>query len=172
MPGAIDVSPETLEYLSGVVLGAAGAFVDRTAGMVTKGVDPAQDLEANDIIFARKVLGQKAGWIDKSAYYDRQATVDLHLDRTKDYLKVEMVDEARSYAMRHKEILSLEPVSKAATKEMRSIRKEKKAIISAHDRGKIDDAQFREGMDMVSKAEDRVVLQFNTAWNKAMKGER
>ena len=172
VPGAIDVSPETLEYLSGVVLGAAGAFVDRTAGMVTKGADPAQDLEVNDIIFARKMLGQKAGWIDKSAYYDRQATVDLHLDRTKDYLKAEMVDEARSYAMRHKEILSLEPVSKAATKEMRSIRKEKKAIISAHDRGKIDDAQFREGMDMVSNAEDRVVLQFNTAWNRAMKGER
>jgi hypothetical protein len=71
--GKIDVSPEVLEYLFGQATGSAGAFFDRTAGLVGKLAkvadgDPNVDLSINDVPLARKVIGQKPVWYDKAAF--------------------------------------------------------------------------------------------------------
>jgi hypothetical protein len=166
--GAIEVSPETLEYLAGVVVGAAGSTIDRLAGLAGKTMDPTTDVEMNDVIFARKLVGQKPGWYDKSVYYDRQGTVDLHIDRTKDYLAAENVDAARAYAQKHRAIISLEGISKVASRDMRDLRKAKRAIEHEYELERITKEQRNEQYDRISEMEGRVILAFNTAWNEAM----
>src|SRR3546814_539618 len=74
-PGAIDISPETLEHLSGVELGAAGSFFDRNVGLATK-LATGEEVEANDFPLVRKIYGEKPGWFDKSAYFDRVGQVE------------------------------------------------------------------------------------------------
>lgn len=171
-PGAIDVSPETLEYLSGVVLGAAGSFADRMAALPGKLLDPDTEVSANDFPFYRKVLGNKAAWLDKSAYYDRINTVELHVDRTKDYLDAGMADQARTYADGHEAILLLEPAMKASQKEMKAIRKARKANEAALDAGQVDAAAYRAEKDAIAEAERIVITDFNRQWvETVLKGE-
>lgn len=166
--GAVEVSPEVLEHMAGVVIGAAGATVDRMAGLVGKAADPSQVVEVNDVIFARKLVGQKAGWYDKTVYYDRQATLALHLDNTKDYLKAENVEGARAYAQQHAAILGLRSISKQASKEMTGLRRSKRAVEHAYELGKINDAQRRAALDEAKASEDNVIRAFNSAWNQAI----
>jgi hypothetical protein len=66
VPGAIDVSPETLEYLFGYATGAAGSFVDRAWGLAEK-ITAGDEIEANDLPMVRKLVGDKPGWYDKAA---------------------------------------------------------------------------------------------------------
>lgn len=166
--GAVEVSPETLEYLSGTATGAAGATIDRVIGAIGKGLDPSQDVEINDIMFLRKVVGQKPGWYDKSAYYDRQATFDLHFGNTEDYLDAENIEGARAYVQQHAEIIRLEPVAKQAARDMRQIRKDRRAVEHDYELGRIDETQRRQALDLISEAERLVVQAFNTAWNASM----
>ena len=162
--GAVSVSPETLEYLAGTVVGAAGAFVDRTAAVPGKLADPDFDFSTSDVPFARKVVGDPPRWFDKGAYYDRVGAIDKALDHTKDYLDKEMPEEALVYVEKHAAVLSLEPVMKASQREMRAIRKARKANEGQKELGKIDDSTYLAEKRIIDQAEEQVITQFNTAW--------
>ncbi len=170
VPGAIDVSPETLEYLSGTVLGAAGAFADRLASIPSKLVEG--DLEVNDVPFARKVMGKKSAWQDKGVFWDRLGAVEQAIKDTKDYIDIEDVDSARAYAMNNLAVLSLEADAKQARKDMKDIRKAKRELETAKERGKIDAATYREGKRQVEDLESQVVQAFNTRWNESLSAPR
>lgn len=168
MPGAIDVSPETLEYLAGTVVGAAGGFLDRIATLAGKGFDESEEVTANDIPLARKVIGSKPSWVDKASYYDRVNRVEQEMSYVEDYLDAGKADEARSYVESNRNILTLEGAAKQAKKDMREVRKARREIVAAKERGQIDDATYRQKKEVVDRADKLVVTEFNAAWNQAM----
>ncbi|MFN3457710.1 MAG: LPD38 domain-containing protein [Novosphingobium sp.] len=168
MPGAIDVSPETLEYLAGTVVGSAGGFLDRIATLVGKGFDESEEVSANDIPLARKVVGGKPSWVDKASYYDRVNRVEQEIGYVEDYLDAGKTEEAQAYAEKNRKILTLESAVKQAKKDMREVRKARREIEAAKERGQINDATYRQQKEVVDRAEKLVVTEFNTAWNQAM----
>lgn len=171
-PGAIDVSPETLEYLSGTVIGSAGAFLDRSLGLIGKSMDESEDITADDIPVARKVVGGKPSWVDKSAFYDRLHAVETAMDRTEKYLEAGNQEAAYEYAMDNKAALMLEGAAKQARKDMREVRKARNELEMAKDRDQIDDATYRDKKAIVRRAEELVTTDFNAQWVAVMKARR
>lgn len=169
-PGAIDVSPETLEYLSGTAIGSAGAFANRMFSIPFKAVDPDVDLTANDIPLARKVVGQKPSWYDKSAFYDRLGQVEQQIAYAKGYLDEGDRAKAREYVLGNRDIFTLEADAKAARRDMRKVRKAKREVTGAHERGQLSDSQFQTGNERISAAEKVVIQRFNKRWNEVMTG--
>jgi len=167
-PGAIDVSPETLEYMSGVVFGAAGGFVDRIASLGGKALDADAEITANDLPMTRKVLGQKPGWYDKGAYYERIRRVEQAVDYAKGYLEGDDMDGFEAYVDRHEKVLSIEPAMKEAEREMRKIRKARRTVEADYRLGRISEDQWREDMTTVRDAETEMISAFNRHWNEAM----
>ena len=168
LPGAIDVSPETLEHLSGVVLGAAGNFIDRNVGLVGKMLSDSDEVTSNDLPMVRKIYGEKPSWYDKSAFYDRLSVIEQNIDYAKGYMEREEWDRFDTFVDKKAELLSLESDMKAARKEMRGIRKMKRENDFAYEMEKIDDETYRGERDVLSDAEDIVIKQFNTRWNEVM----
>lgn len=173
--GAIDVSPETLEYLSGVAFGAAGAFVDRVVSLPMKAAQG--DLDSNDIPFARKVSGSKAQWVDKGLYYERTAEVEQAVDRGKKYRDAGDADEFNGYIERNRAIITMdgstttEGSRKWADKIMRQVRKDRRLNDKLLERGDIDAAAHQQNLDHLREVEDDTVLKFNTAWNTVVNNE-
>ncbi|WP_116970787.1 LPD38 domain-containing protein [Blastomonas sp. UPD001] len=166
VPGEIDVSPETLEYMQGFVLGAAGGFADRLIGLGGKLVstDPETEISANDFAFYRKVVGDVPPWQAKSSFYERLKEVELGLDRAKKYAEAERWEQFDAYVEQNADVLSLEAAAKAARKELRGIRKAKGTVQQAYDLGKIDEATYNSERAVYKQAEDLVISQFNTLW--------
>lgn len=164
--GEIDISPETLEYMQGFVLGAAGGFADRLIGLGGKLVstDPETEISANDFAFYRKVVGDVPPWQAKSAFYDRLKEVEIHLDRAKKYAEAERWDAFDAYIAKNADTLSMEAATKAARKEIRVIRKAKGLNQQAYDLGKIDEAAYNSERAVYKQAEDMVIQQYNTLW--------
>jgi N12 class adenine-specific DNA methylase len=168
VPGAIDVSPETLEYLSGVAMGAAGAFIDRVIGLGGKAVDPSADITANDLPFARKLYGTKSAWYDKTAFYDRLGQVDMQVQRAEGYIDADKPVEANAYVDRNLAVLQMEGDAKRARKDMRAIRKARRANDGALEKGLIEKEAHESEDRVLDDAESIVVQNFNAAWNASM----
>jgi len=169
--GAVDVSPETLEYLFGMVTGGAGAFVDRTLAAPLKLADgdPETVLGVNDIPLARKVIGKKPAWYDKSAFYARLEEVEGVVDNAKSYAQRSGVAAARAYIAEEKPTVGLIGAAKAARKTMSEVRKARNGLELARDQKKIDAATYAERMAKVTDAEKRTITAFNSVYIKAIK---
>lgn len=168
VPGSVSVSPETLEYLFGYAVGGAGRFVERMGSLPVRIADPDHETSVNDFPFARKLVSQTSPWLDKGLYYDRIGQIDQTVDYTKDYLEREQFEQAAGFAERNAQILGLEPVMKAAQKEMRKIRKARRANDGAYELGKIDEAAYRAEKQVIDQAETMVITGFNTQWNRSV----
>lgn len=165
-PGSIDVSPETLEHLAGVVVGAAGATLDRIISIPGKAATG--DLSTNDIPLARKVTGSTPPWHDKAQFYDRLGEVEQQVHYAKGYIEAGRIDEARALAEDRRAVLTMEPAAKAARKDMRQIRKERRANDAALELGQINAATHKANAQKLDDAEDAVILNFNRTWNATL----
>lgn len=163
-PGAIDVSPETLEYMQGVVLGAAGSFLDRNFALTEKLLDPDIDTEANDWPMVRKLVGDKPGWYDKSAFYTRLDEVEQQIAYAKEYEEKGRAEALEQLITSKADVLSLEPTVKAARKDVRAIRKDRAELQLARELGTISDQTYRETTALLDDAERTVIVEFNKAY--------
>lgn len=69
-PGAIDVSPETLDHLSSFVVGSAGAFWGKTADIFAKSMRGDFDsIERRNVPFLRNITSPVGEWVDRDRYY-------------------------------------------------------------------------------------------------------
>jgi hypothetical protein len=171
--GNIDVSPETLEYMSGVVLGAAGTFLDRNISLVEKASgmiagDPDAEIERNDIPLVRKLVGSKPGWYDKAAFYARLNHVEQEVSNAKKYIEREDVDGLRGFVTKERDVLTAEAGAKEARKAMKAVRKDRSTLELAHDLGKIDDDRYRDGIRVVKEREGVIITAFNRYYLKTV----
>jgi N12 class adenine-specific DNA methylase len=170
IPGAVDVSPETLEYLFGVVTGAAGAQVSRAVGGAAKMVDGDADtaLGLGDLPVVRKIAGKKPEWYDKAAFYARVGEVEQKIDNTKKYAQSGDKDAVKAYVAKELPSLGLMDISRAAKKAMSDIRQAKGALDQAKEKKTIDAATYTERKKKLTDSEKTVILAFNKAYLKAI----
>jgi hypothetical protein len=82
-PGAVDISPETMDHLSSFVVGSAGAFWGRTFDVVAKSLSGNFDeIERRDVPFLRTITSPVAEFQNRERYYRFTARVkDAEHDR-------------------------------------------------------------------------------------------
>jgi hypothetical protein len=97
-PGAIDVSPETLDLLWDTFTGSAGRFAVDTLGLPFGAISG--DLELKNIPVARRVVGKKSSYSDSSRYRESIAHVYRLAEEIKTYPeKSKSLKKDRSYRL-------------------------------------------------------------------------
>lgn len=169
--GAIEVSPETLEHLFGVVTGAAGAFVDRSFGALLKVADgdPETVLTTNDLPLARKLVGGESDWYDKSAFYARLEHVEGVVADGKDYIEREDTAGLQRLVMEKGDVLAVEAGAKEARKLMQAARKDRATLEIALSTKKIEDAGYKRGAAHLQQQEAAIIAAFNRYYNQTVK---
>jgi N12 class adenine-specific DNA methylase len=164
--GAIDMSPETLEYLFGVVTGGAGAFIDRTGGAILKVADgdPETVLNVGDIPIVRRLAGKKPDWYDKAAFYERLGQVEQVVDNAKTYRDRGDAEGMARYVESNKDLVELRGAAKEARKVMREVRSARNAAKLGKDTGRLDAEQYSANMAAVKTAEEGVISAFNARY--------
>lgn len=160
IPGAIDISPETLEYLSGVATGAAGAFFERSVGLVEKTI-AGDEIDANDLPLVRKVVGSKPSWYDKAAYYARKDEVEQAMHNLKEYAERGDAEKYERYAIDNDQILSLDDVRRSADSDMRALKKARGELEMASGQGEITAEEYRAQKREIDDQQKAVIANFN-----------
>ncbi len=165
VPGTIDVSPETLQYLFGVVTGAAGSFYERNADLVAKVLDPTEDVTFNDIPLARKVVGSKPSWVDKQAMYQRTEEIEQVRAQVKDYRKTGRPAEATALLEKNRDLLSMAGQANAARDQLGNLRHQLAAAQRDMENGKIGKGDFQARKKAIQDREQAIITRFNGAFN-------
>ena len=160
-PGAIDISPETLDYMAGFATGAAGSFFGRIVDLGAKMFDPQGEITANDLPLTRKVLGGKPGWYDKAAFYERAKQVDEAVDFLKRYEDAGNMDAADRYAAEKANLLDMEKPVRQTRKALSDIRKERAALRQDLDLGNIARDAYDKEMEALKADEQAELSAFN-----------
>lgn len=166
-PGAIDVSPETLEHLFGVVTGAAGAFFDRNVGLAQKLFDPEAELGIGDVPVIRKAVGGKPGWYDKAAFYERLDAIEQAKAYAKGYQAKGDQGAHAAFMRESAALLRLEPMAKQSQKAMNTIRKQRSALERGRETGTVDGSAYAARSKYLRETEKGVIDRFNAAYNKS-----
>ena len=86
--GAIDVSPDSIEYMTNYFLGGLGSFMSRSIDGTVKVFDPnAPTPSVNDVPIVRRFVGDKASYFDTDRFYRLVKHTSVSKDRVEDYKK-------------------------------------------------------------------------------------
>lgn len=165
-PGAIDISPEVLDYALGVVAGAAGSFYGRAADSLLKAFDPTAEMTWNDVPFGRRLIGDKPSWYDKAVFYERANEIAQQEAYIKRYNEAGDKASARNVAQENRDLLALSKDAKATRKELSRIRKERDALAKDRDSGRISREIYNRRMTALRDEEQRALTAFNRVYNK------
>jgi hypothetical protein len=154
-PGAVDVSPETLDHLASFVVGSAGAFWGRSFDIVAKSLSGNfEEIERRDVPFLRNTTTPVGEWVDRNRYYIFRAEVrDAEEDR-KAYEAARLpvpTDVARKAALYD-----------ATLKADRELNGEGKWRLKG------PSAKYPQNVSPVAREERKVYLDFNGKFIKAM----
>jgi hypothetical protein len=147
-PGAIDVSPETLEYWTEFIAGGAGAFVARSNNFITKLVT-GEDIEAYQVPFTRRFYGSPSKYADMQAYYDLRDRVRLTEKEFKLFRERSRIEEGR--ALQKTPEFKMVNSIKQADNQLRQLRKQIRALRADE---KLKDAVKRQ---RIERLEDRML---------------
>ena len=166
-PGAIDWSPEVLDYIFEQFTGAAGAFVGRTVDSVSKGFS-GEEIDINDTPVLRKMIGGNNPYFDKSAAYDRMSEIENIVGRYKDYLKSGMREEGEALRKENAEVFGMRGLAENTSGALQKIRTQKLKI-------ELNRSYTREQKEMqikkLEKMETDIVTRFNRQYLKAKKAD-
>lgn len=128
--GLVDINPDKIDFVLETLSGGAGRFALRSTSAVGNLITGNWDqMEANDIPFARVFYGQPSKFVDLQSYFDKRIEVNQYMEE----VKADKITGAEK--SRIKEMYS---TSKAVDKALRGLREaEKKA-------GNIEDENRRE----------------------------
>jgi len=166
VPGAIDVSPETLDHLGGVMLGAAGSLLGRTIDLPAKMIRG--EASTNDVPLARKLYGDTPAWYDKAAFYTRLAEIEQEVSYGRDYIE-QGDDEGLERLIASKaDVLQLEKLAKEARKEMRGLRKERRQLDLATEQGSVEKGEAKALAAQLEEREKELIAAFNSRYLEAV----
>jgi hypothetical protein len=129
IPGAVDISPNTIGYLMNYATGAAGAFAERVAKFGFSTVPDAltgdlENVEMRDIPFVRKLYGNVTRRNDLEAFMENTnkiAQIQREFSEAEKYGQVERIERAmRDYPRE----LAAAPLIEDMVKERRKITRE------------------------------------------------
>lgn len=168
-PGAIDVSPEVLDYMFGQATGAAGSFYQRNADLVAKMFDPTSDISWGDIPMARRLVGGKPTWYDKQMFFERDKQIEQELAYVKDYARRGDVTKAKGEVADYRDLLSLSGIANQTRQSLSAIRQARSTLIFQHDMNRIPDDTFKLRIRRLKEAEQAALTVFNRAYVRTAK---
>jgi hypothetical protein len=75
-PGAVDISPETLDHFFGFLTGGLGSFASRSVNALEKWVN-GEDIQWREVPFARRLIEGRNEWHDRQRYYEVRNEVEI-----------------------------------------------------------------------------------------------
>ena len=158
-PGAVDVSPEVLQYWIDYATGATGKFVTRNVGLgMNVAAGNFEDIKIGDIPFARRVVGSVTSRGNTERYYENATeikTVGEELDLAQETGNIDMMNRVLTDKAAE---VGLIDTFKKAEKELSDTRKQIREL-------KADDvlpgAQKREMIRLLEEQQDTTMAQLN-----------
>lgn len=116
--GMVDINPDKIDFVLETLSGGAGRFALRSTSSIGNLVTGNWDqMESNDIPFARVFYGQPRKFVDLQSYFDKRIEVNQYME------------EVKSNSLNSKDasmVRSMYSVSKSVDKALRNIRKMEK----------------------------------------------
>ncbi len=121
--GAIDLSPDVMQYIVGYFGGAAMRFADvKVPGLFDMATG--NDVEDSKVAFLSRISGRVMPYQDQSAFYDRRD----ELMQIKDEIKTIKGSDRSDYLKDHGYKLRLLPMLKMTEKQLKALRQRRNAI--------------------------------------------
>lgn len=157
--GAVDLSPDVMQFLVGYYGGGAyDFFTSRTPNFLTK-LATGVELDDREIPFKRKLTGKVLPYEDQSIFYDRRNEIQQLVSERKNLKGRERIEFSKDYRKK----LRLQSVMKSAEDRLKMLRKQRDRIevmgLSA--------AEEDEKLQRVEKQMKRAIDQFNKRYNAA-----
>jgi hypothetical protein len=123
--GAVDVSPDGMQYLQEYLLGGLGRFVNRSADLAAKYNSPEdEEITASDVPIVRYFFGEPSDYADKMDYYDYIGSATQIFKENEEATGAEKLEFQREFGS----VTKLEPLYKETQKQLRKLRQRKKQI--------------------------------------------
>jgi len=157
--GAVDVSPDVMQYLIGYFGGGSyDFFTSRMPNAIYKAAEGVE-LETREIPFRRRLEGKVLPYDDQSKFYSRRDEINQIVEEAKSLTGQERTAFAQEYGPK----MYLKPLIKTTEKQLKALRQSRDSI---------------EAMDIPAKAKDRrlqrvenqmkrVIDNFNRRYNQA-----
>ena len=153
--GAVDVSPDGMQYLQEYLLGGLGRFVNRSADLAAKYNSPEdEEVSASDIPIVRYFFGEPSEYSDKMDYYGYISSATQVFKEASESTGQERV----RFQQEFKQVISLEPLYKEGQKKLRKLRQRKKQIektqndpVKAYDQIQKIEAEMQKVYDSFNK---------------------
>jgi hypothetical protein len=168
-PGAIDVSPETMEHWANFVGGAAGAFVKRALVDLPAKLATGDDIVPNDIPFARKVVGRNFEGAGLGAFYERAEEIEGVFDAVKGLREEGAYEQAADAQAENRDLLALRNLATKVRKNLRDIRRQIQAVAEIDG---IDATERRRRTDALEARRKAELDAFNKAYVERVKKPR
>jgi len=151
--GIVDVSPETLDLLVDTAGGSAFRFVKDTLGLPLRMAEEGAT-EWHKIPFVRRVAGNQPAWANSRIYYENVEDILITKERLKVYKGTE---EYKNIYRATKTQRKLMPLAEAAEKQLRALRKRRKAAEVTGNKAEVN---------RIKSSMNTVYNRFNKAYNK------
>lgn len=165
VPGAVDVSPDGLEYVFEFATGAAGAFWNRNVNNIIT-IANGEVPEIRNVPFVRKVWQGRSEYLDKNRFYERHAAIDLAANNVKNLRKTGKFKEATRAYREQDRLVRLKPVFDNARRQLQKVSQQKQ-IVRASDR-----PNKQALLDRLAAAEKRILDRANGAFNRLRADEQ
>lgn len=158
--GAVDVSPDGMQYLQEYLLGGLGRFVNRSSDLAAKINSPEnEDVTPSDIPIVRYFFGEPSDYADKLDYYnyiDSATQVFKEASETTGPARQEFVAEFGK-------VVALEPLYKETQKQLRKLRQQKKQV----EKTQSDPVKAYDQVQRIEAEMQRLFDQFNKRYREA-----
>ena len=155
-PGAIDVSPETLDLMVDTLGGSALRFVKDSLSLPLKVVRK-EEIKMHKIPFVRRVAGDQPEWANSRIFHENIEEVLITKERLKAYRGTPAYKKI-SIAMRAER--SLIPLAEASEKRLKALRKRRKRAMAL---------QNKQMIERIEALMSRVYINFNKRYNQRIK---
>jgi hypothetical protein len=133
VPGAVDMSPQVIDYLAGYATGGAGRFYGGLADWLGSAVaatakgEPVE-IELRDVPFVRKVIRPKSQSRDRNDAYEAIGEIQMLAGQYKDYRKAGEDQKAQDFLSKNGPLIAIEKQATKIKKDFSEIRKDKIAL--------------------------------------------
>lgn len=137
-PGAIDVSPESLEYMVEFVTGGIGGLFNRTMATGSS-IVTGEDIPADKIPFVRKVYGKHSDYTGRQEYYEMRDAVALTEAQIKFYKDKGDRETVAKLREKYAADIKAKAIFDATDKALKPLRKRRDAATTVEERNAIID---------------------------------
>lgn len=157
--GAVDLSPDVMQFLVGYYGGGAyNFFTSRSPNYVTK-VVTGVDREWREVPFVRKVTGKVLPYDDQSKFYERRDEINQLLDERDNLRGRERVEFVKEY----RDKIRLKGTMESVEKRLKLLRAQRDRI-EAMD---LSAAETDKRLQHIEKQMKRAIDQFNKRYNES-----